>query len=145
MYGLAGLRVGFGVGSSEMIRLLNQPRSPFNTNLAAQVAATAAVNDDAFVFKTKSTNASGLKTFGDAFDRLGLPYIPSYANFVMVDVQRPCRVVFDALLRQGVIVRTGDVFGLPTFIRVTVGTPEQNAVFIAALEAVLPTIEPAVV
>ncbi len=143
MYGLAGLRVGFGVGSAETIRLLNQPRSPFNTNLAAQVAATAAVNDDAFVVKTKSTNAKGLKTFGEAFERLGLPYIPSYANFVMVDVQRPCRLVFDALLRQGVIVRTGDVFGLPTFLRVTIGTPEQNAVFIAALEAVLPTIEPA--
>jgi histidinol-phosphate aminotransferase len=142
MYGLAGLRVGYGVGSPEMIRLLNQPRSPFNTNLAAQVAATAAVNDDAFVAQTKETNAKGLKTLGDAFERLGLPFIPSYANFVMVDVQRPCRAVFDALLRQGVIVRTGDVFGLPTHLRVTIGTPEQNAVFLAALEAVLPTIAP---
>ncbi len=143
MYGLAGLRVGYGVGSPEMIRLLNQPRSPFNTNLAAQVAATAAVNDDSFVAATKETNARGLKTLSDAFDRLGLSYIPSYANFIMVDVQRPCRAVFDALLRQGVIVRTGDVFGLPTYLRVTIGTVEQNAIFIAALEAVLPTIEPA--
>jgi histidinol-phosphate aminotransferase len=141
MYGLAGLRVGYGVGSPEIIRLLNQPRSPFNTNLAAQVAAAAAVNDDAFVARTKGTNADGMKTLSDAFERLGLPFIPSYANFIMVDVQRPCRAVFDALLRQGVIVRTGDVFGLPTYLRVTIGTAEQNAIFLAALEAVLPTIE----
>ncbi len=144
MYGLAGLRVGYGVGSPEIIALLNQPRSPFNTNLAAQIAATAAVNDDAFVARTKKTNANGLKMLGDTFDRLGLTFIPSHANFVMVDVQRPCRAVFDALLRQGVIVRTGDVFGLPTFLRVTIGTPEQNAIFIAALEAVLPTIAPVI-
>jgi histidinol-phosphate aminotransferase len=142
MYGLAGLRVGYGVASQELIRLLNQPRSPFNTNLAAQVAATAAVTDDAFVAKTKATNAEGLKTLGDAFDRLSLPFIPSYANFVMVDVKRPCRAVFDALLRQGVIVRTGDVFNLPTHLRVTIGTAEQNTIFLAALEAVLPNIEP---
>jgi len=140
IYGLAGLRVGYGVAAAHAIRLLSQARSPFNVNLAAQIAATAAIDDTAFVEKTKRMNAAGLKQLGDAFDRLGLPYTPSYANFVMVDVKRPCRAVFEALLRQAIIVRTGDIFGLPTSLRVTVGTQEQNSSFIAALEAVLPTI-----
>lgn len=142
MYGLAGLRVGYGIAAPEAIRLLNQARSPFNVNLAAQIAATAALGDDAFVAHTRRVNADGMATLGAAFDRLGLTYVPSYANFVLVDVRRPCRAVFDALLRQGVIVRAfGD---LPTHLRVTVGTPEQNGRFLAALEAVLPTIAPVV-
>lgn len=143
MYGLAGLRVGYGVAAPEIIRVLNQPRSPFNVNLAAQVAATAAIDDDAFVEKGRQVNEEGMATLGAAFDRLGLPYVPSYANFVIVDTRRPCRAVFDALLRRGVIVRTGDIFGLPTHLRVTIGTPAQNARFSEALEAVLPSIEPA--
>jgi histidinol-phosphate aminotransferase len=137
MFGLAGLRVGYGIAHPDLIRLLNQPRSPFNVNLLAQAAATAAINDDAFVAHARRTNDEGLRTLGAAFDRLGLPHTPSHANFVLVDVRRPCRPVFDALLRRGVIVRTGDVFGLPTHLRVTVGTPAQNARFIEALEAVL--------
>jgi histidinol-phosphate aminotransferase len=143
MYGLAGMRVGYGVAAPEIIRLLNQPRSPFNVNLAAQIAATAAVDDEAFVTEGKRVNAEGMKQLTDAFAALGLPFIPSRANFVMVDVRRPCRTVFDALLRQGVIVRTGDIFGMPTFLRVTVGTTAQNARFLAALTDVLPGIPPA--
>jgi histidinol-phosphate aminotransferase len=140
MYGLAGLRVGYGLAAPEVIRLLHQARSPFNVNLAAQVAATAAADDDAFVETGRRTNAEGLEFLYAAFERLGLPYVPSHANFLLVDVRRPCRAVFDALLRQGVIVRTGDIFGLPTWLRVTVGTPAQNARFVEALEAVLPTV-----
>lgn len=140
MYGLAGLRVGYGVAAPEVIRLLHQARSPFNVNLAAQVAATAATNDDAFVERGRCTNEEGLRTLYAAFERLGLPFIPSRANFVMVDVRRPCRDVFTALLREGVIVRTGDIFGLPTWLRVTVGTASQNARFLEALESILPTI-----
>lgn len=142
MYGLAGLRVGYGVADSRVIRLLNQPRSPFNVNLAAQIAATAAVNDDAFVAETRRVNAAGQQTLEAAFDRLGLPYAESHANFILVDVERPCRPVFDALLRQGVIVRTGDVFGLPTHVRVTIGTEAQNARFLSALENVLGSVAP---
>jgi histidinol-phosphate aminotransferase len=140
MYGLAGLRVGYGVADARVIRALNQPRSPFNVNLAAQVAAVAATDDDAFVAEGRRVNADGLEKLTRAFDKLGLPYIPSRANFVMVDVRRPCRTVFDALLRQGVIVRTGDIFGMPTHLRVTIGTAAQNERFLAALEAVLATI-----
>jgi histidinol-phosphate aminotransferase len=138
IYGLAGLRVGYGVAEASVIRLLNQARSPFNVNLAGQIAATAAIGDTAFLERAKRSNADGLRQLGAQFDRLGLPYIPSYANFVLVDAKRPCRAVFDALLRQGVIVR---VFAdLPTYLRVTVGTAEQNDRFIAALDAVLPLI-----
>jgi histidinol-phosphate aminotransferase len=137
MYGLAGLRVGYGVASPETIRALNQARSPFNVNLAGQAACAAAINDDGYVQKGRETNARGMAQLTDAFTALGLTYIPSRANFVMVDVARPCREVFDRLLRQGVIVRTGDIFGLPTMIRVTVGTPDQNAKFLAALRNAL--------
>jgi histidinol-phosphate aminotransferase len=140
MYGLAGLRVGYGIAAPEIIRLLGQPRSPFNVNLAAQVAATAAIEDDAFVAQGKRVNAEGMKQLTDAFIATGLPYIPSHANFVMVDVRRPCRAVFDALLRRGVIVRTGDIFEMPTFLRVTVGTAPQNDRFLSALAEILPTI-----
>lgn len=140
LYGLAGLRIGYGIARPEIIRLLNQPRSPFNVNLAAQAAATAAIDDDAFVEETRRVNAAGMRQLTAGFERLGLPSVPSQANFLLVDVRRPCRAVFDALLRRGVIVRTGDIFGLPTWLRVTVGTEHQNGRFLAALEAVLPTV-----
>ncbi len=139
MYGLAGLRVGFGVADAKLIALMNQARSPFNVNLAAQVAAMAAITDSAFVKKSLQTNTDGLAQFYAGFERLGLPYIPSFANFVLVDTRQPCREVFIALLKKGVIVRTGDVFGLPTFLRVTVGTAAQNERFLRSLEEVLAT------
>ncbi|MBC8141091.1 MAG: histidinol-phosphate transaminase [Armatimonadetes bacterium] len=139
MYGLAGLRVGYGVADAGLIAAMNQARSPFNVNLAAQVAATAAINDYAFVEKSRAVNETGLAQFYAAFEAMGLPYIPSFANFVLVDTKQPCRDVFHALLKRGVIVRTGDVFGLPTFLRVTVGTPAQNERFLEALREVLGT------
>jgi histidinol-phosphate aminotransferase len=137
MYGLAGLRVGYGIAAPEVIRLLNQARSPFNVNLTAQIAATAALGDESFVDETRRVNAEGMRTLEAAFERQGLPFVPSHANFLLVDVGRPCRPIFGALLRRGVIVRTGDVFGLDTWLRVTVGTPEQNARFLEALGEVL--------
>jgi histidinol-phosphate aminotransferase len=143
MYGLAGLRVGYGVARPEVIQALNQPRSPFNVNLAGQIAATAAIDDDSYVDAGRKANAAGLVQLIAGFERLGLSYIPSYTNFIMVDTNRPCRAVFEALLRQGVIVRTGDIFDMPTHLRVTVGTADQNARFLMALETVLPAIPPA--
>lgn len=143
MFGLAGLRVGYGIADPRLVALMNQPRSPFNVNLAAQIAATAAINDNTFVNRARQTNDEGKRALEAAFDRLGLPWTPTFANFLLVDVKRPCRPVFDALLRRGVIVRTGDVFGLPTHLRVTIGTPTQNARFVDALEAVLSDSAPA--
>ncbi|MFM7320209.1 MAG: aminotransferase class I/II-fold pyridoxal phosphate-dependent enzyme, partial [Armatimonadota bacterium] len=105
--------------------------------LAAQVAATAAVDDEDFATASRNANSTGFDQLTSGFDALGLPWVPSRANFVMVDVLRPCRVVFDALLRRGVIVRTGDIFGLPTMLRVTIGTQRQNERFLAELGEVL--------
>lgn len=139
MYGLAGLRVGYGVARPEIIRLLNQPRSPFNVNLAGQIAATAAVDDDHFVQQSLKANRDGLEQLYKGFTELGLSYTPSFANFVVADTRRPAKAVFEALLRQGVIVRAGFAH-LPTHIRVTVGTRDQNQQFLNALEAVLPNV-----
>jgi histidinol-phosphate aminotransferase len=139
MYGLAGLRVGYGFARPEIIQLLNQARSPFNVNLAGQIAATAAVHDEEYLLTGRQTNSAGMAQLTEAFERMGFSYIPSRANFIVVDVRRPCRVVFDALLKQGVIVRAGFEH-LPTHLRVTVGTPAQNQRFLAALTEVLPMI-----
>jgi histidinol-phosphate aminotransferase len=136
-YGLAGLRVGYGMARPEIAELLNRVRSPFNVNLLAQAAAIAALEDQAHVARSVALNAEGRDYFYRELTRLGLAYVPSQANFVLIDVGRDSREVFDALLRRGIIVRAGAGLGLPQHIRVTVGTPDQNTRFIAALEEVL--------
>jgi histidinol-phosphate aminotransferase len=136
IYGLASLRIGYGIGMPDVIRAINQVREPFNTSRFGQAAALAALEDQAFVESCRKANKEGLRTLKAAFDRLGLPSFPAYGNFIMVDVGRPSSEVFEALLRKGVIVRGGHR-GYPNHVRITVGTPEQNAQVIAALEAVL--------
>ncbi|THF78383.1 histidinol-phosphate transaminase [Cohnella fermenti] len=136
IYGLASLRIGYGIGRAELIRSINQVREPFNTSRMGQAAALAALEDQAFIDYCRQANAEGIKTLRAAFDRLGLPAFPAYGNFIMVDVKRPAGEVFDGLLRKGIIVRAGHKF-YPTHIRITVGSAEQNAKVIAALEAVL--------
>ncbi len=137
IYGLAGLRVGYGIAAPEVIRVLNQPRSPFNVNLAAQAAATAALGDAAFLDRSRRANQEGMRMLEAGFTRLQLPYVPSHANFLLVDVGRPSRAVFDGLLRRGIIVRTGEVLKHTTRQRLTVGTANQNAKFLSVLEDVL--------
>ena len=136
-YGLAGLRVGYGIMRTELAEILNRVRSPFNVNLVAQAAAIAALDDTDHVARSIALNAEGRDYFYRELKRLDLDYVPSQANFVLIDVRRDSREVFDALLRQGVIVRAGAGLGLPQHIRVSVGTAEQNARFIGALEEVL--------
>lgn len=136
IYGLASLRVGYGIGQPDVIRAINQVREPFNTSRFGQAAALAALEDQAFVEECRRINKEGLRTLKEAFDRLGLASFPAYGNFIMVDTQRPAAEVFDALLRKGIIVRGGHR-GYPNHIRITVGSPEQNAKVIEALEAVL--------
>ncbi len=138
-YGLAGLRIGYGVMRPEIAEWLHRTREPFNVNLMAQAAALAALSDSEHVARTVAMNTAGKHDFYAAFEALGLPYTPTHANFVWVDVRQDCQAVFQALLRQGVITRTGDIFNAPTHLRVTIGTPDQNAKFLAALRAVLPT------
>ncbi|MEF3301787.1 histidinol-phosphate transaminase [Paenibacillus sp. GYB003] len=137
IYGLASLRIGYGIGDPSVIHAINQVREPFNTNRFAQAAAKAAVQDQQFIACCREQNAKGIAYLTGEFDRLGLDYYPAYGNFVMVDVKRPAKDVFESLLRKGLIVRGGHALDFPTKIRVTVGSQEQNAKFIAALEQVL--------
>lgn len=137
IYGLASLRIGYGVGHPDVIHTINQVREPFNTTRYAQAAAKAAIGDQAFIDSCREQNAKGNEYLTGEFDRLGLSYYPAYGNFIMVDVARPAKTVFEALLRKGIIVRGGHALDFPTKIRVTIGSAEQNAKFIAALEKVL--------
>lgn len=137
IYGLAGLRIGYGVGSKEVVRDLNTVREPFNVNALAQVAARAALEDKAHFQEGFKANEEGRNYLGGEFEKMGLFYVPTQANFVFVDTGLDSRELFQELLQRGVIVRTGDIFGFPTFVRVTVGTMEQNRYFIKCLKEIL--------
>lgn len=128
-YGLAGLRVGYGLAPAKIIGYLHKIRQPFNVNTLAQVAAAAALDDRFFLWRTKRMVARGRKYLVKHLQRMGLQVIPSQANFVLIDVRRNCEEVFHWMLRQGMIVRSMKAYGLPTFIRVTVGKRSQNAQF----------------
>lgn len=136
-YGLAGLRVGYGVGSVELVDYLNRGRQPFNVSSVAQAAAVAALDDVKHVQRTRRLNHAAMKDLVTALEERGFAVVPSQANFVLVDFHRDAKVLFDQLLRRGVIVRPMDGYALPTMARVTVGTLEQNARLITALDALL--------
>ena len=137
IYGLAGLRIGYGIGPAPLIALLNRVREPFNTNALAQVAATAALADHEHVARTRRLTEEGRAFLADQFRALGLGVVPSVANFLLVDVGRPGPVVTSALLRRGVIVRPMAGYGFPTHLRITVGTAAENARCVAALASAL--------
>lgn len=137
IYALAGTRVGYGVAPKQIIDLLERVRAPFNVNSVAQAGALASLSDPTQVSRSREQNQRGKKYFYDQLDQMGLSYTPTQANFLWIDVGRDCREVFNGLLRLGVIVRTGDIFGCPTHIRVTTGTDEQNTRFIESLRKVL--------
>ncbi|MCU6498781.1 histidinol-phosphate transaminase [Rugamonas sp. FT107W] len=139
-YGLAGLRVGFGIAQPALTDLMNRIRQPFNVNSLAQAAAIAALNDKEFLKQSAVNNTAGYQQFTEAFDKLGLQYVPSYGNFVLVkvgdDAGAGARVNL-ALLKQGVIVRPVGNYGLPEWLRISIGLPQENAVLIAALTKAL--------
>ena len=137
IYGLAGLRVGFGVMSQEMADYMNRVRQPFNTNSLAQVAAAAALDDEAFVRRSRATNRRGMKFLYKEFRRLKIEYIPSVANFVLMKSPKDAKQLYDQLLHKGVIVRPMGGYRLPQWLRVTVGTTRENRRFIQALEELL--------
>lgn len=137
IHGLAGLRVGYGVSSPQIADLLNRVRQPFNVNSLALLAAQAALGDTTFVARSRDSNLAGLKQLKTGLSELGLSTIPSVANFITVDVSRPAGPVYEALLREGVIVRPVGNYGLPNHLRITVGTQAQNARVLAALKRVL--------
>jgi histidinol-phosphate aminotransferase len=132
-YGLAGLRVGYAMADPAAAEVMNRVRQPFNVNHLAMVAACAALEDADFIAKSRANNAAGLEQLAQGFRKLGLEYIPSHGNFITVRVGEADRV-YRELLAQGVIVRPIAGYGLPHHLRVTVGLPEHNARFLAALE-----------
>lgn len=136
LYGLAGLRVGYAIAPVPVIETMQRIRQPFNVNALALVAARAALQDEEHVRRTLEVNRTGMAALTAAFRRLDLSFVPSVANFVLVRVGRGL-AVYEALLRRGVIVRPMDGYGLPEYVRVTVGLPEENARFVRALEEVL--------
>jgi histidinol-phosphate aminotransferase len=132
-YGLAGLRVGFGFASAEIIALMNRVRQPFNVNHLAMVAATAALDDDEFIARSRKVNADGLALLGAELAKRGITIIRPYGNFITFRIEN-ANAVFQALLKQGVIVRPIAGYGMPDWLRVTIGTAPQNARFLAALD-----------
>lgn len=138
IYGLAGLRIGYGIGNPDFIAALEKIRQPFNINLLAQVAALAALDDQEHVRKTRANNFAGLEFFERAFRELGLEFVPSRANFVLVRVGNGQKV-FDAMQRRGVIVRPMGGYQLPEWIRLSVGTPAENERSLAALKNAIAT------
>ncbi|MGB7193664.1 MAG: histidinol-phosphate transaminase [Collimonas pratensis] len=139
-YGLAGLRIGFGIAQPAITDLLNRIRQPFNVNSLAQAAAVAALNDTGFLQRSAQLNRDGYRQLTQTFDELRLEYVPSFGNFVMVkvgaDEAAGARVNL-ALLKQGIIVRPVANYGLPQWLRVTIGLPQENAAFIDALKKLL--------
>lgn len=139
-YGLAGLRIGFGIAQPSVTDLLNRIRQPFNVNSMAQAAALAALDDSVFLQKSAKLNAEGYRQLTSAFEAMDLEYVPSYGNFVLVRVGSDdgagARINL-ALLKQGVIVRPVGNYGLPQWLRISIGLPEENEAFINALKKAL--------
>jgi histidinol-phosphate aminotransferase len=135
-YGLAGLRVGYALAHPHVADLLNRVRQPFNVNSLALAAAAAALEDAAFLAEAKRVNDAGMAQLTEGFRQLDLDWIPSAGNFVCVRVG-DAGAVFQALLRKGVIVRPVANYGMPEYLRVSIGLPEQNDRFLTALTEIL--------
>ncbi|SMG26698.1 histidinol-phosphate aminotransferase [Paenibacillus aquistagni] len=136
IYGLASLRIGYGIGAPEVIHTINQVREPFNTTRMSQAAAIAAIEDQDFVQTCKVKNAEGIVYLQQAFERLHIQSFPAHGNFIMFDVKMPAKEMFELLLHEGYITRAGHKL-YPNHLRVTVGTKEENEGLIAAIERIL--------
>lgn len=136
IYGLASLRIGYGIGDAEVIHTINQVREPFNTTSLSQAAAVAAIQDQDFVQTCKVKNAEGIAYLQSQFKRLNLESFPAHGNFMMFDVKMPAKDMFELLLHEGYITRAGHKL-YPNYLRVTVGTKEENEGLIAAIERIL--------
>ncbi len=134
IYGLAGQRIGYGIAKDNIISTLNRVREPFNVNMLAQIAAMAALRDQEHVGKSRQGNQEGKDYLYRWFEEKGMSYVPTQANFIFLKVGVDSQELFREMMQQGVIIRTGDIFGHPDFIRVTVGSMEENRRFTETLE-----------
>ncbi|MCL4557734.1 MAG: histidinol-phosphate transaminase [Deltaproteobacteria bacterium] len=139
LYGLAGLRIGYGVTTPELAGYLERVRQPFNVNSLAQTAALAALDDRAFIEKTLKNNREGLDFLYGALDRMGVRFMPTQANFFLIKVapSMTAKQAFAALLKRGVIVRDMTSYGLESYIRINVGTPYENRKFVRELKGIM--------
>jgi histidinol-phosphate aminotransferase len=136
-YGLAALRVGYAVSSTDIASVLNRVRQPFNVNSLALVAACAALDDEDYLTRSREVNTQGMQQLEVGFKRLGLSWLPSRGNFIAVDFKRDAAAIDQALLARGVIVRPIAGYAMPTFLRVSIGTKAENQRFLDALTDVL--------
>lgn len=136
-YGLAGLRIGYAITAVELASYMEIARLPFNVNSLAQAAAAAALEDKKFLYRTRKLILDGKNYLYDALNKLGIAYVPSVANFILIDVYKDSLKVFKDMLKYGVIVRDMKQYGLKNFIRVTIGTKKENERFIKVLKKVL--------
>ena len=137
LYGLAGLRVGFALGREDLIDCLYQVRDPFPVHRLAQVAAVAALNDEVYVSRSVRFVHEGRRYLCRELDKIGLAFVPSQANFIFIDFKKDSGEVFRALLREGVIIRPGGIWGYHTFARVTIGKMGDNRRFIRGLKKIM--------
>jgi histidinol-phosphate aminotransferase len=137
IYGLAGLRIGYGVASEEIISYLEKVRQPFNVNSLAQVAAMAALDDQGHVDKSVRINSDGLSYLYGELDRMGLSYVKSQANFLLINMKGDGAKIYQELMKKGVIVRPMGIYNLNNYLRITVGLPEENKRFIEVLKGVV--------
>jgi histidinol-phosphate aminotransferase len=134
IHGLAGMRVGYGFGPPDIIDALNRVRSPFNMTRLGLAMATAALDDHAHIDRSREHNLKELEFLTQGFESLGLDFTPSVTNFVLVELGRPAGPVFEALLRDGVIVRPMAGYGFPTRVRISVGSRQENVRLLETLE-----------
>jgi len=143
-FGLAGLRIGYGISHSDITDLMNRVRQPFNVNSLALSAAEATLGDNEHLQESISLNQAGLKQLTTAFDDMNLQYIPSVGNFICVDMESTAQTgmeIYNKLLHHGVIVRPIENYGLPNHLRVTVGLKDENEKFIKALQSILSAVD----
>lgn len=136
-YGLAGLRIGYGISSTEIADLLNRVRQPFNVNSMALMAACAAVDDQEHINKSIQANVMGMRLLETTFTDMGLDYIPSIGNFICVDLTKSASTIYTELLKKGVIVRPVANYDMPNHLRITIGTQKENEMFVRIFKQVL--------
>ena len=136
-YGLAGLRIGYAISRPDIADLMNRVRQPFNVNSMSLAAALVALDDQEYIGESVRLNTEGMAFLRKSCDEMGIGYIKSVANFLSIDVGGDATPIYEALLREGVIVRPIGIYGLPNHLRVTIGLPEENARFLAALRRFL--------
>ena len=137
IYGLAGARLGYGIAPKEIIASLAKLRVSFNVNRLSQVAGLAALDDDRHVRRGRAVNDAAKDYLYEAYRKMGLFYLPTFANFIFVDFARDSQIVFEALQKKGIITRTIQEYGFPQALRITIGTEDQNRKLIRALKSVL--------